>query len=219
MMVPYIQRVQENGVAACVKHFALNNEEVHRHSVDVQVSDRAWYEIYLPAFKSAVQEGRAWAVMGAYNLYKGQHCCHNQYLSQSLLYPGMPCPCLGWIIGAIVQGLVLGNRKGKEVVQLYVITFSVERPYKELKSFRKISLASGEEKTVEFTVTAADLKYFDQARHDWVAEPGKFELLVSDSQANVNIYDFVFVRSIFFMESLLLFEFIQARGATVRPEV
>lgn len=80
MVVPYVRGVQENGVAACVKHFALNNQEINRHSVNVNVSDRALYEIYLPAFKAAVQEGQAWAVMGAYNLYKGQHCCHNQYL-------------------------------------------------------------------------------------------------------------------------------------------
>ena len=85
MVVPYVRGVQENGVAACVKHFALNNQEINRHSVNVNVSDRALYEIYLPAFKAAVQEGQAWAVMGAYNLYKGQHCCHNQYLLNDIL--------------------------------------------------------------------------------------------------------------------------------------
>ena len=85
MVVPYIQGVQENGVAACVKHFALNNHEVNRHTTNVIVDDRALYEIYLPAFKAAVQEGKAWAIMGAYNLYKGQHACHNQYLLNDIL--------------------------------------------------------------------------------------------------------------------------------------
>ncbi len=85
MVVPYIKGVQSNGVAACVKHFALNNQEIARHTVNVNVSDRALYEIYLPAFKAAVQEGGAWAIMGAYNLYKGQHCCHNQYLLNDIL--------------------------------------------------------------------------------------------------------------------------------------
>lgn len=85
MVVPYIQGVQQNGVAACVKHFALNNQEVNRHSVNVSVSDRALYEIYLPAFKAAVQEGGAWALMGSYNLYKGEHCCHNRYLLNDIL--------------------------------------------------------------------------------------------------------------------------------------
>ena len=85
MVVPYIQRVQQNGVAACVKHFALNNHEVNRHTTNVIVDDRALYEIYLPAFKAAVQEGKAWAIMGSYNLYKGQHCCHNQYLLNDIL--------------------------------------------------------------------------------------------------------------------------------------
>lgn len=85
MVVPYIQGVQQNGVAACVKHFALNNHEVNRHTTNVIVDDRALYEIYLPAFKAAVQEGKAWAIMGSYNLYKGQHCCHNQYLLNDIL--------------------------------------------------------------------------------------------------------------------------------------
>ena len=85
MVVSYIQGVQQNGVAACVKHFALNNHEVNRHTTNVIVDDRALYEIYLPAFKAAVQEGKAWAIMGSYNLYKGQHCCHNQYLLNDIL--------------------------------------------------------------------------------------------------------------------------------------
>lgn len=85
MVVPYVQGVQQNGVAACVKHYALNNHEVNRHTTNVIVDDRALYEIYLPAFKAAVQEGNAWAIMGAYNLYKGQHACHNQYLLNDIL--------------------------------------------------------------------------------------------------------------------------------------
>lgn len=85
MVVPYVQEVQKNGVAACVKHFALNNQEEHRHGIDVDVDDRALYEIYLPAFKAAVHEGGAWAIMGAYNKYKGQYCCHNQHLLNDIL--------------------------------------------------------------------------------------------------------------------------------------
>lgn len=85
MVVPYVQGVQHNGVAACVKHFALNNQEINRSTLDVVVDDRALYEIYLPAFKAAVQEGKAWAIMGSYNLYKGQHCCHNKYLLKDIL--------------------------------------------------------------------------------------------------------------------------------------
>ena len=85
MVVPYVQGVQQNGVAACVKHYALNNQEVNRHTTNVIVDDRALYEIYLPAFKAAVQEGKAWSIMGAYNFYKGQHACHNQYLLNDIL--------------------------------------------------------------------------------------------------------------------------------------
>ncbi len=85
MVVPYIRGVQQNGVAVCVKHFALNNHEVNRHTTNVVVDDRALREIYLPAFKEAVQVGKAWSVMASYNLYKGQHLCHNQYLLNDIL--------------------------------------------------------------------------------------------------------------------------------------
>ena len=85
LVVPYIKGVQSNGVAACVKHFALNNQETNRNSVNVIVDDRALYEIYLPAFKAAVQEGDAWAIMGSYNKYKGQQCCHNEFLLNDIL--------------------------------------------------------------------------------------------------------------------------------------
>ena len=85
MVVPYIQGLQSKGVAACVKHYALNNDEEYRHQVNVIVSDRALHEIYLPAFKAAIQEGGAWAVMGSYNLYQNQHNCHNATLLNKIL--------------------------------------------------------------------------------------------------------------------------------------
>lgn len=85
MVVPYIREVQKNGVAACVKHFALNNQEQNRLYHNVVVDDRALHEIYLPAFRAAVQQGGAWAIMGAYNRYKGEHCCHNRYLLNDIL--------------------------------------------------------------------------------------------------------------------------------------
>ena len=85
MVVPYIQELQKNGVAACVKHYALNNQEKWRGNIDVEVSDRALYEIYLPAFKRAVQDGGAWSIMGAYNQYQKQHACHNKRLLCDIL--------------------------------------------------------------------------------------------------------------------------------------
>ena len=85
MVIPYVQGLQSKGVAACVKHYALNNDEEYRHQVNVVVSDRALREIYLPAFEAAVCEGEAWAIMGAYNLYKNQHNCHNDILLTQIL--------------------------------------------------------------------------------------------------------------------------------------
>jgi beta-glucosidase len=85
MVVPYIQNLQKNGVAACVKHYALNDQEHWRGHIDVEVSDRALYEIYLPAFKRAVVDGGAWSIMGSYNKYRGQHACHNERLLNKIL--------------------------------------------------------------------------------------------------------------------------------------
>lgn len=85
MVVPYIQGLQSKGVAACVKHYALNNDEEYRHQVNVIVSDRALHEIYLPAFKAAVMEAGTWGIMGAYNLYQNQHNCHNKILLNRIL--------------------------------------------------------------------------------------------------------------------------------------
>ncbi len=85
MVVPYIQGLQSKGVSACVKHYCLNNDEEYRHQVNVIVSDRALREIYLPAFEAAVKEGGTWGLMGAYNLYKNEHNCHNEILLNNIL--------------------------------------------------------------------------------------------------------------------------------------
>ena len=85
MVAPYVQGLQSKGVAACVKHYAMNNDEEYRHQVNVILSDRALHEIYLPAFKAAVTEGHVWGLMGAYNLYQNEHNCHNQKLLNQIL--------------------------------------------------------------------------------------------------------------------------------------
>jgi len=85
MVVPYVKGLQSNGVAACVKHYALNNQEVWRGNIDVELSDRALNEIYLPAFKAAIVEGGSWSIMGAYNKVRGEHACHNDFLLNKIL--------------------------------------------------------------------------------------------------------------------------------------
>lgn len=85
MAVPYVKGVQSNGVAVCVKHFALNNNEINRHTSNPIVDDRTLYEIYLPAFKAAAQEGGAWSFMGGYNLFRGEHASYNPILMNDIL--------------------------------------------------------------------------------------------------------------------------------------
>jgi len=81
----YIRGEQSQDISSCVKHFALNNQETERGTINVEVDERALREIYLPAFKAAVQSGGVWSVMGAYNQLRGQHCCDHDYLLNKIL--------------------------------------------------------------------------------------------------------------------------------------
>ncbi len=85
LTVPYIQGLQSRDVAASVKHYALNNQETERTTIDVYASERALREIYLPPFKAAVEEGGALTVMCAYNKFRGEFCSENHYLVRDIL--------------------------------------------------------------------------------------------------------------------------------------
>jgi beta-glucosidase len=83
--VNYIKGEQAQGVSSCAKHFAANNQEYQRNSINVEMDERALRELYLPAFHAAVQEAGVLTVMGAYNQLRGQHCCENDYLLNQIL--------------------------------------------------------------------------------------------------------------------------------------
>ncbi len=85
MAVPYVQGVQRYDVAACVKHFAVNNQETNRSSISVELDQRTLHEVYLSAFRATVIEGEAGAVMGAYNRVRGIHVCEHDYLLNTVL--------------------------------------------------------------------------------------------------------------------------------------
>lgn len=85
MAAPLVQGIQSQDVAACVKHFALNNQECDRLSVDTKVDDKTLFELYLPAFYDALMEGGSYSVMGAYNKYDGEFCCENATLLKKIL--------------------------------------------------------------------------------------------------------------------------------------
>jgi beta-glucosidase len=94
MSVNYIRGVQTNDVAACIKHFAGNNQEVGRATVNMDMDERTLREIYLPPFEAAVKEAGVWAVMGAYTKFRGEHCAYNDYLINKILkgefgFPGL----------------------------------------------------------------------------------------------------------------------------------
>ncbi len=85
LAVPLIRGIEENDVAACVKHFALNQQEEERLWVNVEIDERTLREIYLPAFKAAVKRAKVSSLMGAYNLFRGEHCCESKGLLQDIL--------------------------------------------------------------------------------------------------------------------------------------
>lgn len=85
MVVPFIKGVQENDVAACVKHFAVNNQETERLAVDTLVDERTLREIYLPGFKAAVQEAGSYSLMNAYNKFRGVFCSESKELLDDIL--------------------------------------------------------------------------------------------------------------------------------------
>lgn len=85
LAVSAVDGMQSQDIAACVKHFAVNNQEIQRNSVSVTVDERALREIYLPAFKAAITEGHAWTIMSAYNKLRGVYCSENDYLLNKIL--------------------------------------------------------------------------------------------------------------------------------------
>lgn len=85
MAAPLIQGIQKQDVAACVKHFALNNQEFERMSVEAEVDDKTLYELYLPAFYDAIKTGKSLTIMGAYNRYDGEFCCESKTLLKKIL--------------------------------------------------------------------------------------------------------------------------------------
>jgi len=85
MVVGYIKGVQDQGISACIKHYLANNQEIRRDGINVEMSERALREIYLPGFKAAVVEGGANTLMGAYNRFRGEYCTYNDYLINKIL--------------------------------------------------------------------------------------------------------------------------------------
>ncbi|MEO7976113.1 glycoside hydrolase family 3 C-terminal domain-containing protein [Flavobacterium sp.] len=85
MAVPMVVGLQDNDVMACVKHYAANNQETNRDFVDVQIDERTLREIYLPAFEASVKEGKAYSIMGAYNKFRGEYLCENDYMLNKIL--------------------------------------------------------------------------------------------------------------------------------------
>ncbi|MEP7144520.1 MAG: glycoside hydrolase family 3 C-terminal domain-containing protein [Ferruginibacter sp.] len=85
LAVETVKGIQSQDIAACVKHYAVNNQEVDRGEINVEVDERALREIYLPAFKASITEGNAWTIMSAYNKLRGAYCSENDYLLNQIL--------------------------------------------------------------------------------------------------------------------------------------
>jgi len=126
MCVPLIKGIQSKDVAACVKHYLANNQEANRSGVDVEMSERALHEIYLPGFKAAVEKGGVYAIMGAYNKFRGTWCCENEYLLKEILrnecgFEGVMLSDYGAVhsVESAVTGLDMENGTNKSYDQYY----------------------------------------------------------------------------------------------------
>jgi beta-glucosidase len=127
--VNYVQGLQSNSVAACIKHYVGNNQEVGRETINMDMDDRTLREIYLPPFEAAVKEARVWSVMGAYTKLRGEHCAYNDYLINHLLkgewqFPGFVMSDWGGTYGtdiAVRGGLdvEMGTLVGSEEPSAY----------------------------------------------------------------------------------------------------
>lgn len=113
LAVAYTKGAQDDGTAVCLKHYALNNQEDARGTVDVRITDRAMHEIYLKPFEMAVREGDAWGLMAAYNKVNGRWCSENEHLLTTVLrrqwgFPGMVISDWGGVhstVDPVVAGL------------------------------------------------------------------------------------------------------------------
>jgi beta-glucosidase len=113
LAVAYTKGSQDDGTAVCLKHYALNNQEDFRGTVDVQISDRAMHEIYLRPFEMAVREADAWGLMAAYNKVNGRWCSENETLLTTILrqqwgFPGMVISDWGGVhstVDAVTSGM------------------------------------------------------------------------------------------------------------------
>jgi beta-glucosidase len=126
--VAYVKGMQAEQTIACLKHYAANNQEIERGSIDVQVDERALREIYLPAFEAGVREAGALAVMGAYNKVRGEHMGHHEYLLNQVLkrewgFPGAVISDWGGTHDtrqAVLNGLDLEMGTGKPYDQYFL---------------------------------------------------------------------------------------------------
>ena len=125
MVVPLIKGIQSCDTAACVKHYALNNQELDRKNVNVEVSKRALFEIYLKGFQAAVCDADVYSVMGAYNRYENQFCCHNKYLVCDVLKGK-------WGFTGVYLSDWAGTHSTEEAVYYGLdIEMGTEKPYNE----------------------------------------------------------------------------------------
>jgi len=143
LAVPFIVGVQDNDVMACVKHFAANNQETNRGTVDVLMDERTLREIYLPAFKAAVTEAHAYAIMGAYNKFRGEYLCENDYMLNKVLRDE-------WgFKGVVVSDWAAVHSTVKSLENGLDIEMGTPKPFNEFFLADKLILAAKEGKISE----------------------------------------------------------------------
>ena len=179
MVVPVVQGIQSQQVAACVKHYAANNQELNRSEVDSQMDERTLREIYLPGFEAAVIRGKCLLVMGAYNKFRGQYCSHHEYLVNKILkgewkFDG--CFVSDWAaakdtLEAALCGLDLEMGTGKPYSEYYLA-----RPFREAVQSGRLNEALLDEKVRRNLRVMFRVGIFDEKRSSGERNTAKHHL-------------------------------------------
>jgi beta-glucosidase len=159
--VAYVQGVQGEGVLAAVKHYAVNNQEKDRMSIDAQVDERTLHEIYLPAFKAAVAEGGAWSVMAAYNRVNGRHATENRVLLTDILKDRWSFRGLVMSDWTAVRSTVPTLQAGLDLEMPTAVFLKPERVRRALDS-GEVSAAAIDDKVRRILRTMAAMGFLDR---------------------------------------------------------
>ncbi len=145
LAIPFVRGVQRQRVAACLKHYAANNQEIDRRSSSSEVDERTLHEIYLRAFKAVVKEAKPWTIMTCYNKVNGVYGCENDYLLQETLFDR-------WGFDGLVMTDWFASRNAKSTERCFNAGLTLEMPWPAKYNVKALQKALNERRITEETL-------------------------------------------------------------------